>query len=256
MLNEEQTTCVYEYLRSLGRLRRSTREELLDHLCCDIENTMVNGMSFDAAFAICQTRWNENEVKTIHLSTKKQLPMVKLMSLLAVVVSTMLLSGPMKKDTTTYDNDTSAAISLETLPESIVALQLEPPSVCPLNEGYRITSEFGTAMHPVLKVERFHRGIDFSASLGTPVYAGGDGVVVEASEHKGYGLRIIISHDEVYETLYAHLSSIEVKVGQNISAGDLIGKVGSTGVSTGPHLHYEILRNGESVNPRTYLERC
>lgn len=99
-----------------------------------------------------------------------------------------------------------------------------------------------------------HSGLDFTADRGTEVYATGDGVVVKVeSKRWGYGKSIIIDHGFGYKTLYAHLSKFEVKEGQKIKRGELIGLIGSTGKSTGPHLHYEVIKDGVKVNPIGYF---
>jgi murein DD-endopeptidase MepM/ murein hydrolase activator NlpD len=117
-----------------------------------------------------------------------------------------------------------------------------------------LASGFGWRMHPVYKINRFHSGIDFTAPTGTEIYSTGNGVVerVEMNGH-GYGNNVIISHGFGYQTLYAHMSRIKVYQGQKISRGDLIGYVGSTGTSIGPHLHYEVMKNGEKVNPVNFF---
>ncbi len=126
------------------------------------------------------------------------------------------------------------------------------PAILPLARKtiIRFSSPFGWRIHPIYHVLRFHEGIDITASRGTPVYATGDGLVVraDASAH-GYGNHIRIAHGFGYVTLYAHLSKILVKPGQFVHRGDLIGLVGSTGLSTAPHLHYEVRFNGKPVNP-------
>ncbi|MFY8141512.1 MAG: peptidoglycan DD-metalloendopeptidase family protein, partial [Caulobacter sp.] len=118
-------------------------------------------------------------------------------------------------------------------------------------DGARITSRFGVRRHPILGYTKMHQGIDFGAGMGTPVLAAGDGVVVEARRWGGYGNWIRIRHADGWETGYAHLSRYAkgLKPGQRVSQGQVIGYVGSTGASTGPHLHYEIWRRGVRVNP-------
>ncbi|MBO7572344.1 MAG: M23 family metallopeptidase [Bacteroidales bacterium] len=118
-----------------------------------------------------------------------------------------------------------------------------------------IGSYFGYRMHPVLHILRMHTGIDMNAAPGTPVYASGDGVVITADDHNsGYGNMIEIDHKvDGLSSRYAHLSKILVKRGQFVKRGELIGKVGSTGMSTGPHLHYEVLIDGKQVNPLRYM---
>ncbi|MBK5284947.1 MAG: M23 family metallopeptidase [Bacteroidia bacterium] len=117
-----------------------------------------------------------------------------------------------------------------------------------------LASGFGWRIHPVYKTELFHSGIDFTAPMGTEIYATGNGVVekVELNGH-GYGSNVIINHDFGYQTLYGHMSKIKVRQGQKISRGDIIGYVGNSGTSTGPHLHYEVIRNGDKVNPVNFF---
>ncbi len=113
----------------------------------------------------------------------------------------------------------------------------------------RISSYFGLRFHPILKRYRHHHGVDFAAPYGTPVSSIGDGVVVYAGWKGGYGKYIRIRHPNGYMSGYGHLSRIYVRRGQRVRQGQLIGRVGSTGLSTGPHLHFEILKDGRFVNP-------
>jgi len=119
----------------------------------------------------------------------------------------------------------------------------------PLNYS-RVSSQFTPSRkHPILGTMRKHQGTDFAAPTGTPVESVGDGTVTFAGTNGGYGKFIKIQHGGGFETAYAHLSSISVKKGARVTQGQLIGKVGSTGASTGPHLHYEVIKNGTHVNP-------
>lgn len=127
------------------------------------------------------------------------------------------------------------------------------PSRMPV-EGARLTSGFGMREHPVLGGHRIHKGIDLAAPVGTPVYAPADGTVARADWFSSYGLYIQIEHGASMETRYGHLSRVNVAAGQQVHRGDIIGFVGTTGRSTGPHLHYEVRVAGEAVNPITYME--
>jgi murein DD-endopeptidase MepM/ murein hydrolase activator NlpD len=116
-----------------------------------------------------------------------------------------------------------------------------------------VTSGFGPRSHPIYGGSRMHTGIDISASSGTPIRAGGDGVVVMAGANGGYGNWTLVDHGGGLATGYAHQSSIGVSVGLRVGKGTVIGRVGSTGASTGPHLHFEVRVNGNPVNPMAWL---
>jgi len=116
----------------------------------------------------------------------------------------------------------------------------------------RIASGYGMRMHPILKILKMHEGMDFSAKKGTPIYASGNGKVVRAQRSATYGNVVYIDHGYGYQTRYAHMSKIATKKGKKVKRGDLIGYVGSTGRSVGPHLHYEVRYNGKPVNPIGY----
>ncbi|SEO14346.1 Peptidase family M23 [Amphibacillus marinus] len=117
-----------------------------------------------------------------------------------------------------------------------------------------ITSAFGPRSDPFNRTQSIHSGIDVRGATGTPVFAAGDGVVTLAEFYGGYGNTIRISHNDRYITLYAHLSEINVEQGEQVKKGSVIGAIGSTGRSTGPHLHYEILKDGTPVDPEFYLD--
>lgn len=129
------------------------------------------------------------------------------------------------------------------------------PAIVPIEYGtYRLVSGFGMRIHPIYKTLRMHTGIDFTAPTGTPIFATGNGRVVEVERNRqGYGLMVVIDHGFGYQSLYAHLSEFNVRVGQKVTRGEVIGFVGSTGVSTAPHLHYEIIKNGKKIDPINYF---
>ena len=132
------------------------------------------------------------------------------------------------------------------------------PSIKPVREdklkrNMSAMSGFGWRIHPVHKVKKFHKGIDFTAPRGTAIQAAGNGKVVRVQNAKlGYGKNVLIDHGFGYTTLYAHMSEIIVKKGDTVTKGQKIGTIGSTGTSTAPHLHYEVRINGKQVNPIDY----
>jgi murein DD-endopeptidase MepM/ murein hydrolase activator NlpD len=130
------------------------------------------------------------------------------------------------------------------------------PAIQPVSNDKltRIASGFNYRVHPIYKIMHFHTGIDFTAPTGTEIVATGDGKVsVVERESRGYGNHVVVNHGFGYETLYAHMSRFKVTVGQKVKRGDVIGYVGSTGTSTAPHLHYEVIKNGEKINPINFF---
>jgi murein DD-endopeptidase MepM/ murein hydrolase activator NlpD len=129
----------------------------------------------------------------------------------------------------------------------------DAPSILLFPTQGRITSAFGYRLHPILGYERLHAGVDISAPSGTEIFAAGSGRVIGAGVAGGYGNRVIIDHGGGLATLYAHQSRMVVSEGDQVVAGDLIGYVGSTGLSTGPHLHFETRESGTPVDPLKYI---
>jgi murein DD-endopeptidase MepM/ murein hydrolase activator NlpD len=138
--------------------------------------------------------------------------------------------------------------------ENRQALAAATPSVWPLVSGW-LTSSFGSRADPISGEPEVHAGLDISADRGTPVHATADGVVQSAGYNGGYGNSILIDHGFGISTRYGHLSGYAISVGQTVKKNQVIGYVGSTGHANGPHLHYEILMNGEPVNPLRLLAR-
>lgn len=133
--------------------------------------------------------------------------------------------------------------------ESVPAIQ--PVSNVKLK---RIASGFGVRIDPIYKTPKLHAGLDFSAPIGTEIYATGNGVVeIAGSESDGYGLKVVIKHGYDYQTLYAHCSKILVRRGQKVKRGQKIALIGSTGKSTGPHLHYEVIKKGIKIDPVNFF---
>ncbi len=148
-----------------------------------------------------------------------------------------------------FDQVIKLAKSKEVMLKSIPAIQ--PISNKDLT---RIASGFSYRIHPIYKIMHFHTGIDFAAQTGTEIYATGDGMVrVADNESRGYGNHIVVDHGFGYQTLYGHLSRYAVRAGQKVKRGEVIGYVGSTGTSTAPHLHYEVIKSGEKINPINFF---
>ncbi|MFV0291303.1 MAG: M23 family metallopeptidase [Mangrovibacterium sp.] len=129
------------------------------------------------------------------------------------------------------------------------------PAIMPVSDKKLkyLASGYGYRIDPVYKVSKFHQGMDFAAPIGTPIYATGNGVVDRVQIlNGGYGKNIIIDHGYGYETMYAHMHTVKVTDGEKITRGQLIGTVGNSGKSTGPHLHYEVRKDGVAMNPQYY----
>jgi murein DD-endopeptidase MepM/ murein hydrolase activator NlpD len=129
------------------------------------------------------------------------------------------------------------------------------PAIQPVKKTQcTIVSGFGYRIHPIYKTLKMHTGIDFAAKTGTPIYATGDGVVIDPKGNEsGYGNVVVINHGYGYESLYGHMSRKIVKPGDKVKRGQIIGYVGSSGVSVAPHCHYEIIKNGVKINPVNYF---
>lgn len=132
------------------------------------------------------------------------------------------------------------------------------PAIMPLKKNQcKLISGFGTRYHPILHYRRAHTGVDLSAPKGTPIYATGDGVVEVAGRGdaslSGYGIAVLINHGFGYKTLYGHMNDVKVRHGQKVKRGELLGHVGSSGLASGPHCHYEVWLNNKKVNPIYYF---
>ena len=139
------------------------------------------------------------------------------------------------------------------LAKNKAAYMASMPAILPMRKNaFHIVSGFGMRYHPILHHSRMHTGIDMAAKKGTPIYATGDGVVEVAGRgegYSGYGIVCVINHGNGFKTLYGHMSDVKAVEGRKIKRGELVGHVGSTGLSQAPHLHYEVFQNGKRVNP-------
>ncbi len=218
------------------------RDEMLDHLCSAIEYEMVTGLTFAEAFQKTTQEFPRAEIiraaRFIHLQKYR---------IMYFLIPTVLLA--LVSIFTTFDKETAI---VEMAP--LVLQELDPPSGKPVADRYlnRAPNGYGMRIHPIHKKKTLHEGIDFPSKTGTPVLATGNGEVVESSFDDAYGNFIVLRHDHMYDSFYAHLSESVVEKGQKIEQGEVIGKVGNTGLSTGPHLHYEVRKNGKSIDPAPY----
>ncbi len=131
----------------------------------------------------------------------------------------------------------------------------DPPTIAPLEYAeVQITSNFGMRMHPITHVKKLHKGIDIKASHGTAVIAPSDGIIVAADYDESHGYYVEIKHDEIYSTRYHHLSKVSVTKDQKVVKEEKIGEIGSSGLSVAPHLHYEVIENGNNVDPLPFLK--
>jgi len=158
--------------------------------------------------------------------------------------NTNTIANPGVKTATSIDNHKASLIEVE---------KRSIPSTKPILAKYRLSSKFGNRFHPTLYRWRFHGGVDMACPKGTEIHIPADGIVVKSGWNGGYGNYIKVKHGNGYETVYGHLSKVSVKKGQKVKKGDVIGKVGSTGRSTGAHLHYEIIKNKKRVNPERFF---
>ena len=167
------------------------------------------------------------------------------------ILIVFLLQGP-----GVQDQAIAASLGIEISPGAgSLSPEGEIPNKFPLPQKYKGKITWGfdkKAIHPITKKETVHLGIDVAAPTGTPVYAAGGGTVIKAAEEKGWGKLVALEHSGGYTTFYSHLDEIAVETGAKVSAGQVIGKVGNTGQSTGSHLHYEVRKDGRQVDPADY----
>ncbi len=168
-----------------------------------------------------------------------------------IVVSTTKKLNMLKKELYIQSKSYDELVQLTKNKE--VMLQHLPAIQPVLNKDLtRMASGYGWRIDPIYHTRRFHEGMDFTAPIGTDIYATADGTVMSAGWQQGYGNCVQINHGYGYVTLYGHMSAIKVRIGQPVKRGDVIGLVGSTGKSTGPHLHYEVHFKGQIMNPQNY----
>ncbi len=232
MLTNNQVNYIDALLKEEGIRFQPVKEELLDHICCMVEEHISADCPFHIAVEKSFSEFQENELEqlqkqSIYLFTYKK----RIMKIISFVALGLMLSV-----------------------STFWFLLNEPPSINPLTGNYEISSGFGKRLHPIMKKMKQHKGVDFKAPMGTPVVATSAGVIEKVVlKNVGYGNHIVIKHDDQYATLYAQLSRVNVEKGESVKKGQVIGAVGSSGTSTAPHLHYEVIKDGKHVDPKTYL---
>ena len=234
-LTEQQVFYIQSHLENEGLSYAPLKEELLDHLCCMTETNMQLGNPFHDAVQLTFSNFQKDEIheiqKRIKYSLTRKMRIMKVTSFFTL----------------------GFLLTFSTIYWGFIQ---DPPSTNPLKGNFEISSAFGMRHHPIQKKKKMHKGVDFKAPMGTPVVATSDGVVVTAKINKegaGYGKHIVIKHDDHFKTLYSQLSEMNVKEGDVVKKGQIIGKVGSSGQSTGPHLHYEVIKDGKHQDPAEYL---
>lgn len=229
-LDNNQILYISNDLKAKG-LSVGFRSEALDHICCMVEEQMNQGHCFSNAYKLSLEAFGDLGFEEL----KQKSPLIK------------------KKERTMVQQLTISTIAASIFVFVFNTSIADKPSLHPIDPAATVTSAFGLRLDPIKKEEKKHTGIDFKSAIGTPVRASGDGIIEFAQAHGRYGNKIVITHDEEYKTMYAHLNEIKVEKGQKVKKGDIIGTVGNTGSATGPHLHYEVLKNGEHVDPAAYL---
>ncbi|MGH2553856.1 MAG: M23 family metallopeptidase [Chitinophagaceae bacterium] len=225
----------YDLADSLEYLQRQMRE--LEKRDNDVYRAI-----FEATPIPDSARAKEIETK-LEIATVEKLKEQQLVTSISTTIKN--LTSRMKAQQKSYDEVDDLVKNKEKLLSHTPAIQ--PVSNKDLN---RIASGFGYRIDPVYKTTKFHAGLDFSAPQGTPIYATADGIATTAgSTGNGFGNHVIINHGYGYETLYGHMVRVKVRNGQQVKRGEVIGWVGSSGKSTGPHCHYEVHKYGEKLDP-------
>lgn len=258
ILNEKQVATVQAHLASAG-LSDSLSAELLDHLCCAIEARMEEGLDFPTAVHTTLKSWPIRHLrgiqKNIRFATKINPMLFRISTAAALLAGIVFMSPDFFAPTTTVTACTSHP-EVSTQYSFDQAEKFDPPTASPI-AGVEMedimTSGFGMRKHPVQNKKQHHRGIDLKAKFGTPVLATADGKVIFAGSDGKYGITVRVLHEDGYITVFAHLSEQVIERGEHVIQGQKIGAVGSTGASTSPHLHYEVLKDDKPVNPLALL---
>jgi len=221
-------------LKARGIKNPELLEELTDHYMSQYELSKLNTHDHDLSIDQVKNNINQLTIKQFDMNNTNQYFNASL-SLMVVVIFSL-----------SFYHFSTASNSQSNIFKS---------NIWPVAQGQDvISSHFGMMLHPILNIQRMHKGIDFIGNIGEPVYATSDGVVsLSTSQKIGYGNHIVIDHVDTYQTKYCHLSELLVNVGDNVLKGEIIGLIGSSGSSTSPHLHYEVLQDGKNINPSNFL---
>lgn len=270
-LNEEQVFLIEKRLEELGLNYVPLQGEILDHICCMTEEDMQNGKTFEQANQAIFENFGKDELEELqeqtifftHQKSQRMKSFALVVFALLLIPSTVFFFSANEKTTVANGIQPPSPQEMMTMEnllaesnkmtEAIHVDLHDPPSIKPIEGNVKVNSGFGKRIHPIYKKKIFHSGIDLIAPIGTPVLATAAGIVLEAGENGKHGIRILLQHDDEFRTMYSHLSKVEVKVGDKIKIGEVIGLVGNTGVSTAPHLHYEVIKDGKKVDPEEYF---
>lgn len=234
-LSNTQSQQVLEVIKSSVGNSTKVKNELFDHWCCFVEAAMSNGATFDQAFYELKLHFDVAEVRAIEENYLVYHPR-------APWVSTLQRVGSM------------AAMLIFLVVAGVDAQKR--PDISPVFDQYPISSGFGARVDPFAQKVKHHNGIDLKVPMHTPIRATADGTIIKVRDHSnGHGLHIIISHNDGYETLYGNLSIANVTEGQVVVKGEVIGKSGNSGLSTAPHLHYEIRHDQKPIDPEVYISK-
>ena len=229
---------------------REIEDELIDHFCTKYEEQARTAP--EAEIILSEIIF---EIRNLELSNLKKERKIMTTQNLLITIALLLISSFTAINYTNSQSDEDVAVS-QLAVSSTVDFKVEfedPPFGSPIPNA-EVVSGFGQRKHPITKKMKLHKGCDLKAALGTHVISVEKGTVSDCGYHEKNGYYIEIKHDEVYSTRYHHLSVIDVKKGEQIEKLQKIGEVGSTGLSTAPHLHYEIIKSGEWVDVSEYLK--
>jgi len=233
-LSEEKVDWILEDLRNQGLTHQPLEGELLDHICCAVEETMWDhDTPFEQAYQQTLVLFGEEGILKVQKATKRSIersPLTRRMTRLSTLIAACLI-----------------------LFIGVVVQAQERPDSHPLNQEFPVVSDFGRIIPPFTRQNRFHRGVDIKVPVGSRVFATAKGTVTKASFDSKKGYYITIKHDDAYSTTYTHLSRLMVKPGDKVKKRAQIALSGNTGHSTAPHLHYEVHKNGQVVDPKKYF---